>query len=900
MHQLIRSSLSPVENTNNATSAINFFSMAIELFNYWFTGKNFNVTAQVQSLVESMQPAVAYSNRESMGESLSAYHALRSEPIHDFKTRQLTGPLGSEFQVNTYNRLDGQEWPAIAALTDGGFVVTWDCFKKFGSDYGICGQCYAENGTKKGAEFQVNTYIASNQIKNSAVAALTEGGFVVTWDGNGQDGSGHEIYGQRYAANGAKDGAEFQVNTYTAIDQMNPAVAALTEGGFVVTWNSKGQDGQNYGIYGQRYATSGAKDGTEFQVNTYPKQFKVCPAIAALTNGEFVVVWDSEEQDGSGFGVYGQRCASSGAKIDYEFQVNTYTKSHQMASAIAALTNGGFVVTWSSEGQEGSRYGFYGIYGQRYAANGAKDGTEFQVNTYTLGLQFNSAVSALTEGGFVVTWDSEGEQDGSGTGIYGQRYTANGAKIGEEFQVNTYAQNHQIGSAIAALINGGFVVTWGSYLQDGYGDGIYGQKFDANGNKIPLILTPAPTPQPTKSKMPWVLTPRPTPQPTRNITSIHSRKHAINFFSVGVIAGIAVGGCVLASCFCILILKVIAARPIKISHREYEKPRQPEPVIKIEKKEIPYKPIPSDRQKASHPKEQELVLHVNESLLGNEPDASSVNKGNNVLYILRNQTQEIRLLGSGSYGDVYYGLWKSQKVALKLYKNDCYINGQEGIPVEVEIMRHLENDYLVKLIGLVQDGISPTKMVMEYAENESLNKYLHDPSKIMPLNFQLRIASDLTEGLAYLHSKNIIHRDLKSDNAVLGNNYRAKWCDFGLAIFEYQDGRSRSPVGTLNWRAPELYDPEYSSKKASDVWALGMVFFELIRREIPFNYATDDAHHKQIVQEHGGEDITPEEVQKSPQFIAIIQRCWNMRSSHRPEAKNLVDEIQKTILHHGF
>ena len=128
------------------------------------------------------------------------------------------------------------------------------------------------------------------------------------------------------------------------------------------------------------------------------------------------------------------------APVGSEFRANTYTSSDQIFSSVTALNDGGFVVTWSSDGQDGSGYG---IYGQRYAADGTPVGSEFRANTYTTSDQIYSSVTALNDGGFVVTWSSFG-QDGSGWGIYGQRYAADGTPVGGEFRANTYTSSDQI------------------------------------------------------------------------------------------------------------------------------------------------------------------------------------------------------------------------------------------------------------------------------------------------------------------------------------------------------------------------------------------------------------------------------------------------------------------------
>ena len=88
------------------------------------------------------------------------------------------------------------------------------------------------------------------------------GRFVITWASFGQDGDDYGIYGQLYDSSGMTLGAEFRVNTEITGTQMTNSVSDLADGGFVVTWQSKGQDGGNtYGIYGQRYGSDGIAKG---------------------------------------------------------------------------------------------------------------------------------------------------------------------------------------------------------------------------------------------------------------------------------------------------------------------------------------------------------------------------------------------------------------------------------------------------------------------------------------------------------------------------------------------------------------------------------------------------------------------------------------------------------------
>jgi hypothetical protein len=384
---------------------------------------------------------------------------------------------GSEFQVNTWTT-NAQAKPSITSLSNGGFVVVWESREQDGQRDGVYGQRFDSNGNRVGSEFQVNTWTTGDQAHPS-ITSLPNGGFVVVWDSNGQDGSGAGVYGQRFDSNGNKVGSEFRVNTWTTYsyselvlsswDSM-PSITSLSNGGFAVVWHSLYQDGSDYGVYGQRFDANGNKVGSEFQVNTWTRDWQLLPSITSLSNGGFVVVWtsgcdpdfglpcDATPQDGSKFGVYRQRFDANGNKVGSEFQVNTWTTNDQDSPSITSLSNGGFVVVWDSDGQDGDSYG---VYGQRFNSNGNKVGSEFQVNTWTTNDQGNPSITSLPNGGFVVVWYSNG-QDGSGWGVYGQRFDSNGNKVGSEFQVNTWTTDYQAQPSITSLSNGGFVVVWTS------------------------------------------------------------------------------------------------------------------------------------------------------------------------------------------------------------------------------------------------------------------------------------------------------------------------------------------------------------------------------------------------------------------------------------------------------
>ena len=253
--------------------------------------------------------------------------------------------------------------------------------------------------------------------------------------------SNTSVQGQRYSAAGVPQGAQFQVNSYTTSDQLSPEIASAADGDFVVVWQSNGSSGGdtlNTSVQGQRYSATGAPQGTQFQVNSYTTSHQRYPAVASDADGDFVVVWRSE---GSGGGdtsyssIQGQRYSAAGATQGAQFQVNSYTTSSQSSPAIASDVDGDFVVAWQSGGSSGGDTSGLSVHGQRYSAAGVPQGAEFQVNSYTAGDQRSPAIATDADGDFVVVWQSNGSSGGdtSDLSVQGQRFRVTGDLSGRAF-----------------------------------------------------------------------------------------------------------------------------------------------------------------------------------------------------------------------------------------------------------------------------------------------------------------------------------------------------------------------------------------------------------------------------------------------------------------------------------
>jgi len=331
-----------------------------------------------------------------------------------------------------------------------------------------------------GAEFLVNTTTANDQL-NPSITALSDGGYIIVWQSSGQDGSGYGVYAQRYNASGVKVGAETLINDFVNDDQILPVITALNGGGYVIAWQSDTLDGYGRGIVAQRYDAAGAKVGSETVVNTFTDYNQTSPAITALNDGGYIIAWTSIVQDSSGTGVYAQRFNANGGMVGSETLINTTTDGNQSNVAITALSNGGYVITWNSHNQDGGDD--LGVFAQIYNSAGEPVTMETQINTFFNSEQSNPSITALSNGGFIITWQSY-EQDESGSGIYAKRFNSSGVLVGSETIINTTTSGNQLSPVVAALSDGGYVITWVSAGQDGSGYGIYAQRFNASGSPV--------------------------------------------------------------------------------------------------------------------------------------------------------------------------------------------------------------------------------------------------------------------------------------------------------------------------------------------------------------------------------------------------------------------------------
>jgi len=380
-------------------------------------------------------------------------------------------PIGTEFLVNT-TTAGSQAHNEIASDANGNFVIVWESEPQDGDLGGIYAQRYDATGAAVGSEFKVNTTTAGDQ-SDPVVAIDNSGKFVIAWEST--DASSKGIFAQRYNADGSANGTEFQVNTYTTNKQVSPDIAIDADGDFVITWQSYTQDGGDYGIYAQQYNAAGAAQGSEFRVNTTTAESQYQPSVAMDDNGNFAITWASYLQDGNNSGIYAQRYNAAGVVQGSEFKVNTTVADVQEDPSIAMDADGDFVITWESDNQDSDGLG---IYAQRYNNSGAPQLSEFKVNTTLTDDQDSPSIAMDDDGDFVIGWRTY-NQGGPGYDSYAQCFDEVGTPKGSEFKVNTTStdEGYQFFPNIAIDSDGDFVITWWTYDQDGDETGIYAQRY---------------------------------------------------------------------------------------------------------------------------------------------------------------------------------------------------------------------------------------------------------------------------------------------------------------------------------------------------------------------------------------------------------------------------------------
>ncbi|KAF9969427.1 hypothetical protein BGZ73_008225 [Actinomortierella ambigua] len=248
-----------------------------------------------------------------------------------------------------------------------------------------------------------------------------------------------------------------------------------------------------------------------------------------------------------------------------------------------------------------------------------------------------------------------------------------------------------------------------------------------------------------------------------------------------------------------------------------------------------------------------------------------------------------KVIGAGTYGIVYKGHHGPRTVAVKKVRL-THVTNQEQIDNEIQMLKRLTDRHVIQYYAhkRVQDEIY---LVTDYAEGGSLQHAIGS-KKLKSWNVKQRIAHEIAKGLAFIHYEGVVHRDLKSANVLLTRTLEVKLCDFGLSIVKELSGvhSPNSRVGTCRWMAPELFHSPHIHTYESDVYALGMVMWEMAAMcTIPFQRMENNLDVATEVQ-RGRTEIIPRDT--PPVYQQLIEHCWSMDPHSRPTAAAVASALQ--------
>mmetsp|Transcript_20300 Transcript_20300/g.22563 ORF Transcript_20300/g.22563 Transcript_20300/m.22563 type:complete len:723 (+) Transcript_20300:44-2212(+) len=264
-------------------------------------------------------------------------------------------------------------------------------------------------------------------------------------------------------------------------------------------------------------------------------------------------------------------------------------------------------------------------------------------------------------------------------------------------------------------------------------------------------------------------------------------------------------------------------------------------------------------------------------------------------FVKQINSTEIKLLhkiGKGSFGEVFKGEWRKTIVAVKkLPAHKLTEEFFREFSREAMIMKSLRHPNILQFLGACTDP-PDICIVMEFMPLGSLYRIIHDKTFSLEMHLIKRMMIDTARGMAYLHNSNpvIIHRDLKTHNLLVDENYKVKVCDFGLSrIYGERQSTTMTACGTPCWTAPEILRNNRYTESA-DVYSFAIVLWEMVSRSDPFSGMPPF----QVIFAVGTQGARPTIPQHcNPDYQKLMEDCWQEEPANRPTFNDILDRLEK-------
>ncbi|KAJ8771776.1 hypothetical protein K2173_026953 [Erythroxylum novogranatense] len=251
---------------------------------------------------------------------------------------------------------------------------------------------------------------------------------------------------------------------------------------------------------------------------------------------------------------------------------------------------------------------------------------------------------------------------------------------------------------------------------------------------------------------------------------------------------------------------------------------------------------------------------------------------------------------SGRHSRIYRGIYKQRDVAIKLMSQPEEDENlatvlEKHFTSEVALLFRLRHPNIITFVAACKKP-PVFCIITEYLAGGSLRKYLHqqEPHSV-PFHLVLKLALDIARGMQFLHAEGILHRDLKSENLLLGEDMCVKVADFGISCFESQCGSAKGFTGTYRWMAPEMIKEKQHTKKV-DVYSFGIVLWELLTALIPFDDMTPEQAAFAVCQKNARPPL-PHTCPKA--FSNLIKKCWSRNPKKRPHFDEIVATLESYL-----
>ncbi|KAL1812453.1 hypothetical protein ACET3Z_022518 [Daucus carota] len=248
---------------------------------------------------------------------------------------------------------------------------------------------------------------------------------------------------------------------------------------------------------------------------------------------------------------------------------------------------------------------------------------------------------------------------------------------------------------------------------------------------------------------------------------------------------------------------------------------------------------------------------------------------------------------SGRHSRIYRGIYKDRDVAIKLIsqpEEDGELAAflEKQFTSEVAMMFRLSHPNIITFFAACKKA-PVFCIITEYLAGGSLRAYLHQQEPYsLPINLVLKFAIDIARGMQYLHSQGVLHRDLKSENLLLGGDMCVKVADFGISCLESQCGSAKGFTGTYRWMAPEMIKEKAHTKKV-DVYSFGIVLWELLTALTPFDNMTPEQAAFAVCQKNARPPL-PSTCPVA--FCHLINQCWAGNPRKRPDFNKIVTTLE--------